>query len=199
MKKDDYVRILDFLPRGKSEVPPHKRKPIAQAIGEKFFSLLEISPRDNVTLESGERAYIGEEARDKVDHIERRIKYDWLTPTAKTELAIILVDIVKDQEERFVEFYNTAGTLSTRLHKLEILPRIGKRHRDDILNERQREPFKDFKDMHDRVKNIPEPAKVIAEKIIKELKGESKYHLFVPLVGDEIRTREDVKPRLFKY
>lgn len=188
MRKDDYIRILDFLPRGKSEVPPHKRKPIAQAIGEKFFSLLEIVPRDNAILESGERVYIGEGVREKVDHIERRIKYEWLTPTAKTELGIILVDIVKDQEERFLEFYNTAGTISTRLHKLEILPRIGKRHRDDILNERQREPFKSFGDMHERVKNIPDPAKVIAEKIVKELKGESKYHLFVPLIREEIKT-----------
>jgi putative nucleotide binding protein len=106
MNKDDYVRILDFLPRGKSDVPPHKRKPIAQAIGEKFFSLLEVVPKTGVTLESGERVYIGENVRDKVDHIERRIKYDWLTPTAKTELGIILVDVVKEQGEKFVEFYN---------------------------------------------------------------------------------------------
>lgn len=185
MKKDDYVRILDFLPKGKSDVPPHKRKPIAQAVGERFFSLLEVVPKNNVTLEVGERAYIGENVRDKIDHIERRIKYDWLTPTAKSELAIILVQLVKEQEDRFIEFYNTAGTISTRLHKLEILPRIGKRHRDDILQEREIEPFKSFADMHARVKNMPDPAKVIAEKIIEELKGESKYVLFVPLVKDE--------------
>jgi len=186
MKKDDYVRILDFLPRGKSDVPPHKRKPIAQAIGDKFFSLLEVVPKTNVILVSGEQVYIGENVRDKVDHIERRIKYDWLTPTAKTEMGIILIDIVKEQEARFVEFYNTAGTISTRLHKLEILPRIGKRHRDDILREREVEPFKSFADMHTRVKNIPDPAKVIAEKIVEELKGESKYMLFVPLIKDEL-------------
>lgn len=189
MKKDDNVRVLDFLPRGKSEVPPHKRKPIAQAVGEKFFSLLEIVPKNNSTLESGEKVYIGEGVRDKIDHIERRIKYEWLTPTAKTELGIILVDIVKDQEGRFIDFYNTAGTISTRLHKLEILPRIGRRHRDDILDERQKEPFKSFEDMHERVKNIPDPAKVIAEKIVKELKGESKYHLFVPLIREETKSR----------
>jgi putative nucleotide binding protein len=191
MKKDDYVRILDFLPRGKSDVPPHKRKPIAQAIGEKFFSLLEVVPKTGVTLESGERVYIGEDVRDKVDHIERRIKYDWLTPTAKTELGIILVDVVKGQEEKFVEFYNTAGTISTRLHRLEILPRIGKRHRDDILREREIEHFKSFADMHERVKNIPDPAKVIAEKIVEELKGESKYMLFLQLIKDDVENRRE--------
>lgn len=191
MKKDDYVRILDFLPRGKSDVPPHKRKPIAQALGEKFFSLLEVVPKTGVTLESGERVYIGEDVRDKVDHIERRIKYDWLTPTAKTELGIILVDVVKGQEEKFIEFYNTAGTISTRLHRLEILPRIGKRHRDDILREREIEHFKSFADMHARVKNIPDPAKVIAEKIVEELKGESKYMLFLQLIKDDVENKRE--------
>jgi putative nucleotide binding protein len=184
MNKDEHVRIVDYLPRGKSEVPPHKRKPIAQAVGENFFSLLEIVPRSNVSLETGEKVYIGEGTRDKVDHIERRIKYDWLTPNAKTELGFVLVEIIKDHEEKFIRFYNTAGTISTRLHKLEILPRIGTRHRPDILNEREVEPFKSFKDMHDRVKNIPDPVKVLADKIIQELKGESKYNLFVPLVKE---------------
>lgn len=185
MRKDEYVRIIDYLPRGKSDVPPHKRKPMAQAIGEKFFSLLEVVPRIDVSFEPGERVYIGEGARDKVDHIERRIKYEWLTPTAKSDIVPLLEKIIKEDEARFVEFYNTAGTISTRQHKLEVLPRIGKRHRDDIIREREAAPFKSFADMQARVKNIPDPVKVLADKIIEELKGESKYYLFVPLIRDK--------------
>lgn len=186
MKKDEYVRVLDFLPMGKSEVPPHKRKPIAQVVGEEYFSLLELAPRKNTTLEVGDRIYIGEGTRDKVDHIERRIKYEWLTPTAKTELKIILMEIIKVREEKFIEFFNTVGIISTRLHKLETLPRIGKRHRQDILAERDIEPFKDFKDLQARVKNMPDPCKILAEKIIDELKNESKYYLFVPYIEMKI-------------
>ncbi len=184
MKRDEYVRIIDYLPRGKSEVPPHKRKPIAQVVGEKYFSLLEIVPREGMSFEPGERVYIGEGTREKVDHIERRIRYEWLTPTAKSELESILEDIIRDNEDRFIEFYNTAGTISTRQHKLEVLPRIGKRHRDDIISEREKRPFKNFEDMHKRLKNIPDPMKIIADKIIEELKGESKYYLFVPLIRE---------------
>ncbi len=184
MKKDEYVRVIDYLPKGKSEVPPHRRKPIAQAIGENYFSLLEIVPRKDMSFELGERVYIGEGMRDKVDHIERRIKYDWLTPTAKSELEFVLNKIVKDNEGYFVNFYNTAGIISTRQHKLESLPRIGKRHREDILNEREKELFKSFEDMRNRIKNIPDPVKVIVDKIIEELKGKSKYQLFVPLIEE---------------
>ncbi len=182
MKKDEYVRVLDFLPMGKSEVPHHKRKPIAQVIGEKYFSLLELAPRKNMKLDVGDRIYIGEGTRDKVDHIERRIKYEWLTPTAKTELKIILMEIIKAREKEFIKFFNTAGIISTRLHKLETLPRIGKRHRQDILTERETEPFKDFRDLQARVKSMSDPSKILAEKIIEELKNESKYYLFVPYI-----------------
>ena len=184
MKKDEYVRILDYLPRGKSDVPPHKRKPIAQAIGEKYFSLLEIAPKQGVTFEPGERVYIGDGVRDKVDHIERRIKYEWLTPTAKSEVEPILEKLIKEHEEIYVSFYNTAGSLTTRLHKLEVLPRIGRRHRDEILAERSASPFKSFEDMAARLKTVPDPVKIIADKIIEELKGESKYYLFVLLLQD---------------
>jgi len=55
MRKDEYVRILDYLPNGKSDVPPHRRKPIAQAVGEKYFSLLELVPREGMAFEMGER------------------------------------------------------------------------------------------------------------------------------------------------
>lgn len=183
--KDEHVRILDYLPKGKSEVPMHKRKPMAQAIGEIYFSLLELTPREGVLFESGDKVYIGEGTRDKVDHIERRIKYDWLTPTAKTELPYILKEIILENEEKSVDFFNTAGIISTRQHKLEVLPRIGKKHRQEILVEREIKPFKSFDDMKKRLKNVPDPVNIIVEKIVEELKGESKYLLFTPVIEKE--------------
>lgn len=184
--KDDFVRILDYLPKGKSDVPSHKRKPLAQAVGEKYFSLLELSPREGSSFEVGERIYIGEGVREKVDHIERRIKYDWLTPTAKAELPPTIYGIVSSDEKRFVEFFNTAGIISTRQHKLEILPKIGKRHRDEILEERRAKLFTSFEDMSARLKTIPDPVKIIVDKIVEEMKDESKYRLFVPLSQDKV-------------
>jgi len=199
MKKDDYARILDYLPKGKSEVPPHKRKPIAQAVGEKYLSLLELSPKHGCEFEVGERVYIGESTRDKIESIERRIKYDWLTPTAKSELPDVLEKIVRENQQQYVDFYNTAGTISTRQHKLELLPKIGKRHSQLILKLREEAPFKSFQDLIQRVKSIPagdesfkdvkvrsipDPAKVIVERIVEEIKGDSKYYLFVPLVEE---------------
>ncbi len=189
MKKDENVRVIDFLPTGKSEMHSHKRKPLAQVIGENLFSLLEITPREGAKFEVGEKVYIGEGVREKVDHIERRIRYEWLTPTAKSELPYILADMVQENEKRFVEFYNTCGAISPRQHKLERLPGIGKRHMKDILAERAAKPFESFEDLRKRVKNMPDPGKIIAQEIVDELKGESKYYLFVHLVDEERERR----------
>lgn len=35
-------------------------------------------------------------------------------------------DIIEPNEEKYVEFFNTVGPLSTRLHKLELIPELGK-------------------------------------------------------------------------
>ena len=187
MRKDDYARVLDYLPKGKSEVPPHKRKPLVQAVGEKYFSILELCPKEGESFELGDRVYIGDGPREKIDHIERRIKHEWLTPTAKSELSYVLTVIIDSGEKDFVDFYNTAGTISTRQHKLEILPKIGRRYREEILQEREIQPFQSFADMRGRLKNMPDPVKVIVDKIIEELKGESKYYLFASMTDDSQR------------
>lgn len=187
MKKDVNVRVLDYLPKGKSEVPPHKRKPIVQVIGEKYFSLLELSPKDDTNFELGELLYIGENSREKIDHIDRRIKYEWLTPTAKSELPHIIAEIIRANEQEFLNFYNTAGSISTRQHKLETLPKIGKRHREEILEERDMVAFSSFEDMEQRIPHIPDPVRVLVEKVVEELKGESKYYLFTQLMEEDYK------------
>jgi predicted nucleic acid-binding OB-fold protein len=43
--------------------------------------------------------------------------------------------------------------------------------------------------MKARLKNVPDPVRVIVDKIIEELKGESKYYLFIPIV-EEFRHKQ---------
>lgn len=183
MKKDETAKVLDYLPKGKSEMPPHKRRPVVQAIGEQYFALLELSPREGEDFDLGELIYIGESKREKIERIERRIKYDWLTPTAKSELPHVVLEIVLAREAEFVDFFNKAGSISTRQHKLETLPKIGKKHREEIIDEREAFPFESFEDMKERLNHTPDPAKVVAEKIIEELQGKSKYYLFTLVEG----------------
>lgn len=180
-KMEDYGHILDFMPYGHPDDkrPIHKREPIAQIVGEKFFTLLEVSIKKGLTPLVMDKVYIGKEERDVVNKIKRRLRYDQLTPAAKSELPYVLEHIVKTYSDRFVEFFNKAEPITTRLHQLELLPGVGKKTMWAILDERKKEPFKSFEDIANRVKGLQHPEKLIVNRIIYELKNPKvKYKLF---------------------
>lgn len=176
--------VLDFLPQGKSS--SFKPEPLALVVGTAHFSLLEVVPKANVELKPMEEVYIGREARDKIDHIKRRVNYDDLTSTAKEELEKVVEKIIMIQEKKFVQFFNAAGSISLKRHQLELLPGIGKQHLEDILRERQTKPFESLKDIETRVKFLTSPIAILRRHIINELQGEEKFYLFArPPQSDE--------------
>ena len=175
--REDYGIVLDFLPHGRAGA--QRRIAIAQVLGEGHLILLEVVPRKGLFLKPGERIYIGPEKREKIHHVAGRISYATLTETAKMELQSLIEKIVNEKEKEFVNFFNKCGPISTRLHTLEILPGIGKKHMWDIINERKIEPFKSFDDIKDRIKLIPDPRQSIIKRILEEMQEKDKYRLFV--------------------
>jgi putative nucleotide binding protein len=188
---EEYAIILDYLPIGyvKEELPSYKRKPIAQAMGKEEFILLELIPKEKVSLDIHEKVYIGSGKRDKISRVNRRLSFDDLTPTAKVELNYVIQEIIKVKEDKFVEFFNEAGPITTRLHQLELLPGIGKKHMWDILKARKVKKFESFDDIKNRVPMLADPSKLILKRILLELeatkdkKGKRKYILFTRHTG----------------
>lgn len=180
-QREEKAIILDFLQNGYpfDTRPIHLKNPVAQAIGKNHFSLLELIPKKGVFLQPYEEVYIGEGKRDKIQHINGRINPSKLTQTAKAELEHAVEQIVSENEQRFVDFFNKAQPLSTRMHVLELLPGVGKKHMWEIIEERKAEPFKSFEDIKNRVKLMPDPKKAIVKRILQELEGNEKHHLFV--------------------
>ncbi len=175
--KEETCIILDFLSTGY----PDRRhaEPVAQAIGTSFFSLLELVPREDVTLRPEEEVYIGEGKRDKIRFIKGQIEYRNLTNHSQRTLEEIVEKLVKKNEARFVDFFNKGYSVTPRMHQFQLLPGIGKKHLIDILDEKRKKPFESFKDISERVKLFPDPAKIIVRRIIEELSGDEKYYLFV--------------------
>jgi putative nucleotide binding protein len=56
---------------------------------------------------------------------------------------------------------------------------MGKKHMKELLEKRKEEPFKSFKDMKERVSNLPDPEKAIEKRIMQELTNLERYNLFV--------------------
>ena len=175
-EKEEHAIVLDYLPYGYPL--ENKMMPIAQAIGTKGFTLLQLVPRRGVKLEVDEEVYIGEGKRDKVYYILGRLPENKITETAKEQLHNFIEKEIASNEKKFVDFFNEAEAINTRLHQFELLPGFGKKHTESILEERNKKPFESLDDLKKRVANLPDPRKAIEKRLVEEIAGREKYFLF---------------------
>jgi len=181
--REDTAIVLDFLPHGYpfDPRPSHKKTPIVQAIGKSHFVLLELVPKKDAFLQPYEEVYIGEAKREKIHHILGRLNVDKLTAAGKTELQFVVGELVKKQQQRFVDFFNKAQPLTTRMHQLELIPGFGKKHMWEVLEKRDEKPFESFQDLKSRVKLLPDPEKAVVRRILAEIQGKEKHRIFVDM------------------
>jgi putative nucleotide binding protein len=179
---EDYARILDWLPQGHPDQSKYRREPLSYALGEDEFKLFELVPKDGIPLQVGQRVYIGKEVEKRAEilHVKRRVGFDELTTAAQNELPFVVQAIVKEKEDKFINFFNTAQAITTRFHMLELLPGLGKKTMWAILEERKKGPFKSFADFEQRVPPIHHPERLVAKRIEMEISDPTqKYRLFV--------------------
>ncbi|MCQ2972698.1 MAG: DUF655 domain-containing protein [archaeon] len=182
---EEYAIILDYLSLGyvQTNRSKYKGNAIAQAIGRDYFTLFELTPKEGVDLEIQDAVFVGKGKKDKISRIAK-LNFEYLTATSRIELDYAIRDVVESQEEKFVKFFNEAGGVSIKLHKLELIPGIGKKHMNAILDARKEKPFDSFADISERVPALTDPAGMIVNRIKQELdtteskRGKKKYHIF---------------------
>jgi putative nucleotide binding protein len=177
MEKEENAIVLDYLPYG---YPLEKKMmPIAQAIGKGNFTLLQLIPRRGIKLEVGEEVYIGDGKRDKIYYILGKLPENKLTETSKEQLESFIDKQILSNEKKFIEFFNVAEAINTRLHQFELLPGFGKKHTEAILEQRKKKMFESLEDLKKRVTNLPDPRKAIEKRLMEEITGREKYSLFM--------------------
>ena len=177
MEKEENAIVLDYLPYG---YPLEKKMlPLAQAIGIKNLTLLQLVPRRGISLQPKEKVYIGDGKREKIYYISGRLLRENLTENAKINLKDFVESIIDEREKQFVEFMNVADAVNTRVHQLELLPGFGKKHTDEILREREKQKFESFEDIKKRIPSLPDPKKAVEKRILLELTEVQRHNLFV--------------------
>jgi len=177
-----YAVVLDYLPHGRpdDDRPQYKKSPLAYALGESEFRLLELTLDDETDVSIGDRIVLEPDAERKVVGRIRQVGYDDLSNAAHSELEYVVAEIVDRNERRFVDFYNEAQPITLRLHQLNLLPGIGKKLRNDVLDERKRAPFESFEELEERIAGLHDPKGVLVDRILEELRDEDlKYRTFV--------------------
>ncbi|WP_302080673.1 DUF655 domain-containing protein [Salinibaculum rarum] len=173
------VIVLDFLPHGRTEDdrPQYQKHPLAYAFGVEDFRLYELVVDSDADITIGDHVDVYDSSlAERVNEID----YEDLPGGAQSELDYAVEDLVDEQEQRFVDFYNEAQPITLRLHQLNLLPGIGKKLRNTILDERKRQPFQSFEDVESRVSGLHNPRETLVERILEELQEEDlKYRTFV--------------------
>jgi putative nucleotide binding protein len=174
--------VLDYLPHGRADDdrPRYEKSPVAYALGIENFGLFELTLEDDADVSIGDRVVTSPAAAREAVASLRRVDYDDLSNGARSELEYVVADVVEEDEDRFVDFYNDAQPITLRLHQLNLLPGIGKKLRNNVLDERKRGPFESFAELEERVSGLHRPREVLVERILEELREDDlKYKTFV--------------------
>jgi putative nucleotide binding protein len=181
-----YAVVLDYLPHGRAEDerPQYQKSPVGFALGERDFRLFELAVDPDAGVSIADRVVVEPaNAREAVVEINQ-VDFEDLTSAARSELEYAVEEIVDADEERFVDVYNEAGPITLRLHQLNLLPGIGKKLRNNVLEERKRKPFESFEELEERVSGLHDPKGVLVERIMEEIRDEDlKYRIFAGQSG----------------
>ena len=177
---EDYAYVLDVLTEGRPDSKRRfRREPVVYCLGIEEFKIFDMKPVPEASINIGDRCYIGKETeeRTQIDHVRARVNYKELTHTAQSELGFVLDEIVRENEEKFIQFYNHAGPISRRYHSLELIPGLGKKTMNLIVRNR---PYVGFREMEEKIPSFRNPEKYISQRIENEIKeSDQKYRLFL--------------------
>jgi putative nucleotide binding protein len=172
------IYILDVLERGHVRDGRTGQFPLVQAIEAPDFNLFELSYKRGAEIKLQDKIILGPDA--VVGKVRKRLTYHKLTQTSKDLLASTIELHVADSEQLYVNFLNTAGPITTKRHKLSLLPGVGQKLLWEIIDQRNKVPFKSYADFDERIKSIHDVKSLISKRILNELiDDESKHYLFV--------------------
>ncbi len=170
--------VLDVLPHGRSDDdrPQYEKEPLAYALDREEFALYELILDDDTGISIGDPVDLYDS--DNVGRVSE-IEHGDLPGGAQSELEYVIEDLVAENEREFVDFYNDAQPITLRLHQLNLLPGIGKKLRNDILDARKRRPFETFSGIESRIDGLHNPEEVLVERIMEEIREDDlKYRIF---------------------
>jgi len=153
-----YAVVLDYFPHGRSDDnrPQYQKEPLAYALTEESFDLLALTLTDDADINIVDRVAVDPADETAIATVEQ-IEFDELSSSAVSELEYAIEAIIDDDEGRFVDFYNEAQPITLRLHQLNLLPGIGKKLRNNVIDERKRGPFESFEELSERISGLASP------------------------------------------
>ena len=175
MPRDQYAYVIEYLPNGLAD--SKERRPSTVILTESMALLIAALKKD-VAVTSGQKVYIGGDKRDEIHHIIGRVSPDKLSGFGLQSLSEKIKESIKQEEKRYVSIINLLGPVNVRLHSLELIPGLGKKTVQKVVEERSKKPFESYQDVDSRVGLTIGIEKDIEERIMDELSNKDKYKIF---------------------
>jgi putative nucleotide binding protein len=156
--------------------PFESAQPLVQAVGTMTFTLVDVTVTDASELDRGDRLYVGPGAWDRVVEIDRRLSYHTLSAVVQGVLGPTIERIIRRNEDRFIEAFNTTILDDHDGHPLDLLPGLSPDCQGAIVAERSQRRFTDFADLTTRVDCCDHPCAVVAERVLSELRGDEDIY-----------------------
>lgn len=162
----------DFLPSNNRRGSYNKQYPVLIIIGREYYSILKLYLKMQVSYAVGDEIDI-----DSIPTLLiRRLHANEWTPELRKRIEDKITIMCKKREKIFVDFFNNAKPVTTKLHQLRLLPGIGPKRMWDIIEIRKMTLFTSFADIEERTGLVP--ITMIVSRILEELETDQKYPLF---------------------
>ena len=175
MGRDEYAYVLEYLPYGLSD--SKDRRPSVIILTDSV-ALLQAALKKNVKVDVSKKVYIGENKREEIHHIIGRITPDKLSESGLQTLKDLIHNIVQENEKKYLGVINTLGPINVRLHAIELIPGLGKKLTQKLLEERKKKLFDSYKDLDERLQLVSSIVRSIEARILEELDNKDKYRVF---------------------
>lgn len=161
LQKAGYARVLDH------DVEDN----VIYALSENPFVLARLKPKEGISNQmAGERIWIGKDRsrREVVDTVLGMTSVERLSNAAGLDLPLIIQLFIEENAGHFINsFFNKAGPLSLKQHAFELLPGIGGKKAQQMVEIRGRVGFKTLEELNEKC--AIDAAELLANRFHQEM------------------------------
>lgn len=161
LQKAGYARVLDH------DVEDN----VIYALSENPFVLARLKPKEGISTQmAGERIWIGKDRsrREVVDTVLGMTSVERLSNAAGLDLPLIIQLFIEENAGHFINsFFNKAGPLSLKQHAFELLPGIGSKKAQQMVEIRGRVGFKTLEELNEKC--AIDAAELLANRFHQEM------------------------------
>ena len=144
------------------------------ALTEKSLYLVKLRSVNTITqFETGQRVAISEDERDEIESVLRIIRYKDLTGQGKNDISQVIGEIILENPEPYLSFFNRAGHLSRKMHSFGLLPALGRKLASQLVDMRGR-GWRSLEEVDESLKKIRPNfcvEELLAERFVQELEN----------------------------